>query len=58
MQRKKKKRDLKKNANNYKPNLDIIETKAKSLLDSPLRLASYLLNRYYYFKDDEFIKIP
>ena len=36
---------------NYRPILDIIDVKAKDRLDRPLHLAAYLLNPYYFFKD-------
>ncbi|GFS30772.1 hypothetical protein Acr_00g0013980 [Actinidia rufa] len=36
---------------NYRPILDIIDAKAQDRLDSPLHLAAYLLNPYYFFKD-------
>ncbi|XP_057463951.1 uncharacterized protein LOC130753827 [Actinidia eriantha] len=36
---------------NYCPILDIIDAKAQDRLDSPLHLAAYLLNPYYFFKD-------
>ena len=37
--------------NNYLPIIDIIETRSKGRLDSPLHLTAYLLNPYYFFKD-------
>lgn len=43
---------LKNIESNYKPILDIIDSKAKGRLDSPLHLAAYLLNPYYFYKDD------
>jgi hypothetical protein len=36
---------------NYRPILEIIDAKARDRLDSPLHLAGYLLNPYYFFKD-------
>jgi hypothetical protein len=36
---------------NYRPILDIIDAKARDRLDSPLHVAAYLLNPYYFFKD-------
>ncbi|PSS14347.1 Pescadillo like [Actinidia chinensis var. chinensis] len=36
---------------NYRPILDIIDAKAKDRLDRPLHLVAYLLNPYYFFKD-------
>ncbi|GJZ17354.1 hypothetical protein Tco_0553477 [Tanacetum coccineum] len=35
----------------YRPIIDIIETISKGQLDSPLHLTTYLLNPYYFFKD-------
>lgn len=42
----------------YEPILDIIELKAKDRLDGPLHLAGYLLNPYYFYRDDESQKDP
>ncbi|CAH1421371.1 unnamed protein product [Lactuca virosa] len=39
--------------NNYRSIIDIIDTKAKGRLDSPLHMMAYLLNPYYFFKDQE-----
>lgn len=39
--------------NNYKPILYIIDSKAEGRLNSPLHLAAYLLNPYYFYKDDD-----
>lgn len=36
---------------NYHPILEIIDAKAHDTLDSPLHLGAYLLNPYYFFKD-------
>jgi len=36
---------------NYRPILAIIDAKSEGRLDSPLHLAGYLLNPYYYYKD-------
>ena len=36
----------------YRPILEIIEKKAKDRLDSPLHLAAYYFNPYYYYKDN------
>ena len=36
---------------NYQPVIEIIEVRVKDRLDSPLHLAAYLLNPYYFFKD-------
>ncbi|WOH07915.1 hypothetical protein DCAR_0727350 [Daucus carota subsp. sativus] len=36
----------------------IIDSRAKDRLDSPLHLAGYLLNPYYYYRDDEAQKDP
>ncbi|KAG5522682.1 hypothetical protein RHGRI_034729 [Rhododendron griersonianum] len=35
----------------YKPILDIIDTKSQGRLDSPLHLTAYLLNPFYFYKD-------
>ncbi|KAG5536227.1 hypothetical protein RHGRI_023868 [Rhododendron griersonianum] len=35
----------------YKPILDIIDTKSQGQLDSPLHLTAYLLNPFYFYKD-------
>ncbi|KAF7135096.1 hypothetical protein RHSIM_Rhsim08G0134200 [Rhododendron simsii] len=35
----------------YKPILDIIDTKSQGWLDSPLHLTAYLLNPFYFYKD-------
>ncbi|GJT07184.1 putative transcription factor/ chromatin remodeling BED-type(Zn) family protein [Tanacetum coccineum] len=52
---KKAKEDIKMAFNNvetyYRPIIDIIETRSKGRLDSPLHLIAYLLNPYYFFKD-------
>ncbi|XP_017256274.2 uncharacterized protein LOC108225831 [Daucus carota subsp. sativus] len=40
-------------ADMYEPILDIIESKAKGRLDCPLHLAGYLLNPYFFYRDDE-----
>ncbi|CAN6704662.1 unnamed protein product [Malus baccata var. baccata] len=45
------KETFKNNEANYQPILQIIDEKAHERLDSPLHLASYLLNPYYFFKD-------
>ncbi|XP_074352805.1 uncharacterized protein LOC141691938 [Apium graveolens] len=37
----------------YEPIIQIIDSRAKDRLDSPLHLAGYLLNPYYYYRDDE-----
>ncbi|CAN6678154.1 unnamed protein product [Malus baccata var. baccata] len=42
---------FKNNEANYQPILQIIDEKARDRLDSPLHLAGYLLNSYYFFKD-------
>ncbi|XP_077233649.1 uncharacterized protein LOC143875954 [Tasmannia lanceolata] len=49
---------FKNNENTYKPILEIIDAKAKDRLDSPLHLAGYFLNPYYYFRDDKVEKDP
>lgn len=36
---------------NYRPILAIIDAKSEGRLDSPLHLAGYILNPYYYYKD-------
>ncbi|PWA67183.1 hypothetical protein CTI12_AA321880 [Artemisia annua] len=52
---KKAKEDIKMAFNNvetyYRPIIDIIETRSKDRLDSPLHLTAYLLNPYYFIKD-------
>ncbi|GJX09050.1 pescadillo-like protein [Tanacetum coccineum] len=52
---KKAKEDIKMAFNNvetyYRPIIDDIETRSKGRLDSPLHLIAYLLNPYYFFKD-------
>ncbi|KAK2651789.1 hypothetical protein Ddye_011645 [Dipteronia dyeriana] len=40
---------LKNGKSNYRPILDIIDEKSKGRLDSPLHLAAYVLNPYYFF---------
>ena len=45
------KETFKNNEANYQPILQIIDEKARERLDSPLHLAGYLLNPYYFFKD-------
>jgi hypothetical protein len=35
----------------YKPILDVIDTKSQGRLDSPLHLTAYLLNPFYFYKD-------
>ena len=40
-------------ADMYEPIFDIIESKAKGRLDCPLHLAGYLLNPYFFYRDDE-----
>ncbi|KAF7142982.1 hypothetical protein RHSIM_Rhsim05G0095700 [Rhododendron simsii] len=35
----------------YKPILDIIDTKSQGRVDSPLHLTAYLLNPFYFYKD-------
>ncbi|WOH02039.1 hypothetical protein DCAR_0521427 [Daucus carota subsp. sativus] len=42
----------------YEPIIQIIDSRAKDRLDSPLHLAGYLLNPYYYYRDDEAQKDP
>ncbi|XP_050157550.1 uncharacterized protein LOC126631471 [Malus sylvestris] len=42
---------FKNNEANYQPILQIIDEKARERLDSPLHLAGYLFNPYYFFKD-------
>lgn len=37
----------------YEPILDIIDSKAKDRLDSPLHLTGYLLNPYFFYRDNE-----
>ncbi|KAL5711127.1 hypothetical protein ACHQM5_021618 [Ranunculus cassubicifolius] len=37
---------------NYRPILDIIDRKGRERLDSPLHLAGYFLNPFYFYKDD------
>lgn len=37
----------------YDPIIYIIDSRVKDRLDSPLHLTAYLLNPYYYYKDDE-----
>lgn len=37
----------------YEPILNIIESKAEGRLDCPLHLAGYLLNPYFFYRDDE-----
>lgn len=37
---------------NYRPILDIVGTKARDRLDSPLHLAAYLFNPFYFFKNE------
>nr|GEW74104.1 hypothetical protein [Tanacetum cinerariifolium] len=53
---KKAKEDIKTAFNNveihYRPIIDIIDSRSKSRLDSPLHLTAYLLNPYYFFKDE------
>lgn len=39
----------------YEPILEIIDSKMKGRLDSPLHLAGYLLNPYYYYKDKDVV---
>lgn len=39
----------------YEPILEIIDSKIKGRLDSPLHLTAYLLNPYYYYKDKEVV---
>ncbi|GFS33428.1 HAT transposon superfamily protein [Actinidia rufa] len=43
---------------NYRPILEIIDAKAKDRLDRPLHLAAYLLNPYYFFKDQSIENEP
>ncbi|XP_062014052.1 uncharacterized protein LOC133730489 [Rosa rugosa] len=38
---------------NYRPIIEIIDDKARGRLDSPLHLATYLLNPYYFYKDED-----
>ncbi|CAN6716044.1 unnamed protein product [Malus baccata var. baccata] len=45
------KETFKNNEANYQPILQIIDEKARERLDGPLHLAGYLLNPYYFFKD-------
>ncbi|TQE07882.1 hypothetical protein C1H46_006531 [Malus baccata] len=45
------KETFKNNEANYQPILQIIDEKARERLDSPLHLAGYLFNPYYFFKD-------
>ncbi|CAN6566518.1 unnamed protein product [Malus baccata var. baccata] len=45
------KETFKNNEANYQPILQIIDEKARERLDSPLHLAGYLLNPYYFFKN-------
>ncbi|KAK2655646.1 hypothetical protein Ddye_008698 [Dipteronia dyeriana] len=42
---------LNKNENTYQPIIDIIDSKAKDRLDSPLYLTAYILNPFYCHKD-------
>ncbi|KAK2634767.1 hypothetical protein Ddye_029559 [Dipteronia dyeriana] len=42
---------LKSNDNAYQPIIDIIDSKAKDLLDTPLHLMAYLLNPFYLYED-------
>ncbi|KAL8155677.1 hypothetical protein AgCh_000904 [Apium graveolens] len=42
----------------YGPIIEIIDSRAKDRLDSPLLLVDYLLNLYYYYRDDEAQKDP
>lgn len=35
----------------YKLVIDIIDSKAEGIFDCPLHLAAYILNPYYYYKD-------
>lgn len=44
---------LKNNESANKPILDIIDAKTTGRLDSPLHLASYLLNPYYYYRNGD-----
>ena len=38
---------------NYRQIIDIIDDKARGWLDQPLHLAAYLLNPYYFFKNED-----
>ncbi|XP_024200409.1 uncharacterized protein LOC112203718 [Rosa chinensis] len=38
---------------NYRPIIEIIDEKARGRLDNPLHLAAYLLNPYYFYKDED-----
>lgn len=49
---------LKNNESTYKPILEIIDGKAKGKFDSPLKLAGYFLNPYYYYMDDNVQRHP
>lgn len=40
----------------FEPILEIIETKAKGRLDSPLHVVGYMLNPYYYYQEKELHK--
>lgn len=42
----------------YEPIMYIIDSRVKDRLDSPLHLAGYFLNPYYYYRDDEASKDP
>lgn len=37
----------------YNPTMYLVDSRIKDRLDGPLHLTRYLLNPYYYYKDDE-----
>ncbi|XP_024161380.1 uncharacterized protein LOC112168490 [Rosa chinensis] len=43
---------LKRHSNIKRPIIEIIDEKSRGRLDSPLHLAAYLLNPYYFYKDE------
>ena len=47
---------LKNSENTYRPILDIVDSKAKDRLDTPLHMTAYLLNPFYCYKDPQIAK--